>query len=269
MTILRGDKAPTVGPPDPNPKKPAITLPPLSCDAHFHVFGPRAVFRFADDRPYTPQDAPKEDLFALHKLLGFERGVFVQSTTHGKDHAVVIDLIAAANGRYRGVGLIDPSTPKAEVARLSEAGICGARFHFVAHLGEAMPPDDIRAVVAMIAPHGWHVAAHVGPGGVLDYYDFLASLPTQVVVDHIGRMDVGEGRRRQGVRGTPAPPRPRQCLGEALRAPTASPGSPIRIATRCRSRARSPSMRPSAWCGAPTGRTRTTRRCRTTAPSST
>jgi 2-pyrone-4,6-dicarboxylate lactonase len=50
------------------------------------------VFRFADDRPYTPQDAPKEDLFRLHKRLGFERGVFVQSTTHGKDHSVVTDL---------------------------------------------------------------------------------------------------------------------------------------------------------------------------------
>jgi Amidohydrolase len=111
MTLLRGDKA-TVAPPDPNPKPPAITLPPLSCDAHFHVFGPRRVFRFADDSPYTPQDAPKEDLFRLHKLLGFERGVFVQWTTHGKDHSVVIDLIAAAPGRYRGVGLIDPSTPR-------------------------------------------------------------------------------------------------------------------------------------------------------------
>jgi predicted TIM-barrel fold metal-dependent hydrolase len=193
MTILRGDNAPTCAPPDPNPKKPAITLPPLSCDAHFHVFGPRRVFRFADDRPYTPQDAPKEDLFRLHKRLGFERGVFVQSTTHGKDHSVVTDLIAAAQGRYRGVGLIDPSTPKAEVVRLHEAGICGARFHFVQHLGDAMPPDEIRAVVAMIAPLGWHVAAHVGPGGVLDHYDFLASLPTQVVIDHIGRSDVGEG----------------------------------------------------------------------------
>jgi 2-pyrone-4,6-dicarboxylate lactonase len=163
MTILRGDNAPTCAPPDPNPTRPAITLPPLSCDAHFHVFGPHRVFRFADDRPYTPQDAPKEDLFRLHELLGFERGVF------------------------------DPSTPKAEVVRLHEAGICGARFHFVQHLGDAMPPDDIRAVVAMIAPLGWHVAAHVGPGGVLDHYDFLASLPTQVVIDHIGRSDVGEG----------------------------------------------------------------------------
>jgi predicted TIM-barrel fold metal-dependent hydrolase len=28
---------------------------------------------------------------------------------------------------------------------------------------------------------------------VLDHYDFLASLPTQVVIDHIGRTDVGEG----------------------------------------------------------------------------
>jgi 2-pyrone-4,6-dicarboxylate lactonase len=194
MTILRGDSSPTCAPPDPNPKKPAITLPPLSCDSHFHVFGPRRVFRFADDRPYTPsQDSPKEDLFRLHAFLGFQRGVFVQSSTHGHDHAVLVDLLAATKGRYRGVGLLDPSTPRSEVLRLHEAGVCGARFHFVPHLGEAMPADDIRAVVKMIAPLGWHVAAHVGSRGVVDYYDFLCSLPTPVVIDHIGRVDVGEG----------------------------------------------------------------------------
>jgi 2-pyrone-4,6-dicarboxylate lactonase len=193
MTILRGDDAPGCAPPDPNPTKPAITLPPLSCDSHFHVMGPRRIFPFAEDRAYTPQDAPKEDLFRLHEFLGFERGVFVQSSSHGRDHAVVLDFLAAANGRYRAVGLIDPSTPKAEVMRLHEAGVCGARFHFVPHLGEAMPPDDIRAVVAVIAPLGWHVEAHVGSTGVVDYYDFLASLDAPVVIDHIGRVDVAEG----------------------------------------------------------------------------
>jgi len=128
MTIVRGDDAPGCAPPDPNPTKPAITLPPLSCDSHFHVFGPRRVFPFAGDRPYTPEDAPKEDLFRLHKFLGFERGVFVESSSHGRDHAVVLDFLATAKGRYRAVGLIDPSTPKAEVMRLHEAGVCGARL---------------------------------------------------------------------------------------------------------------------------------------------
>jgi len=118
------------------------------------VVGPRHVFPFAADRTFTPQDAAKEDLFALHTFLGFERRVFVQSGAHGGDHAVVLDLLTAGQGRYRAVGLINPSFPKAKLMRLHDAGICGARFHFFAHLGAPMPYADIRAGrIPITRPH--------------------------------------------------------------------------------------------------------------------
>ena len=82
MPIDPDDLTPTIPPHDPNPKKPSITLPPLSCDSHFHVFGPHSKFPYAPDRAFTPTDASKEDLFRLHEFLGFQRGVFVQSTAH-------------------------------------------------------------------------------------------------------------------------------------------------------------------------------------------
>jgi predicted TIM-barrel fold metal-dependent hydrolase len=193
MIVARGDNALACLPPDRNPKKPSLRLPPLSCDSHFHVFGPRHVFPFAADRTFTPQDAPKEDLFRLHKFLGFERGVFVQSGCHGSDHAVVLDLLAAGNGRYRAVGLIDPSFPKTALMRLHDAGMCGVRFHFFPHLGAPTPEADIRAVIGMVAPLGWHVAVHVGGQGILEQYDFIAAIEAPVVIDHIGRIDIGEG----------------------------------------------------------------------------
>ena len=85
--------SPTCPPPDPNPRQPRFRLPPLACDSHFHVFGPHEVFPFWPDRPFTPHDAPKEALFRLHEFLGFQRGVFVQSSCHGTDHAVLVDLL--------------------------------------------------------------------------------------------------------------------------------------------------------------------------------
>jgi len=97
MAIRSDDLTPTIAPPDPNPKKPRITLPPLSCDSHFHVFGPHSKFPYAPNRPFTPTDASKEDLFRLHEFLGIQRGVFVNSTAHGSDNRVLVDLLAATS----------------------------------------------------------------------------------------------------------------------------------------------------------------------------
>ena len=67
-TRPRPGPEPTCPPPDPNPTKPRITLPPRSCDSHFHIFGPAHKFPYAPDRTFTPHDAPKELLLRLHRF---------------------------------------------------------------------------------------------------------------------------------------------------------------------------------------------------------
>jgi predicted TIM-barrel fold metal-dependent hydrolase len=187
------DVSPSCPPPDPQPRKPRFVLPPLSCDSHFHVFGPHAVFPFAANRPFTPHDAPKEALLKLHEFLGFSRGVFVQSTCHGSDHAVLLDLLAATGGRYRGVALLTPATAPEEVKRLDAAGVCGVRLHFVSHLGPYPARDDVRAVLRLVEPYGWHIEVHVYGIDLLANLDFIANIKARVVIDHIGRVDVREG----------------------------------------------------------------------------
>jgi len=187
------DVSPSCPPPDPQPRKPRFALPSSSCDSHFHVFGPHAVFPFAPNRPFTPHDAPKEALLRLHEVLGFERGVFVQSTCHGSDHAVMLDLLAATSGRYRGVALLTPATTPEEVKRLDAAGVCGVRLHFVSHLGPYPARDDVRAVMRLVEPYGWHIEVHVYGKDLLANLDFIAAIKARVVIDHIGRVDVREG----------------------------------------------------------------------------
>src|SRR6516162_2688488 len=70
----------------PNPSKPKHKPPAGAVDAHNHVFGPEAKFPFAPTRKYTPCDAPKEKLFALHDFLGFDKAVIVQATCHNTDN---------------------------------------------------------------------------------------------------------------------------------------------------------------------------------------
>jgi len=194
MAIRPDDLTPTIAPPDPHPKKPSITLPPLACDSHFHVFGPHSKFPYAPNRPFTPTDAPKEDLFRLHEFLGFQRGVFVQSTCHGTDNSVLVDLLIAGKGRYRGAALLDPSVADAEVERLDDAGVRGVRLHFLAgHLGPPRPREDMLRIIDKVAPYGWHIEMHVGGNDVVDLYEFITAIEAPVVIDHIGRIDIAEG----------------------------------------------------------------------------
>ncbi|RZJ00892.1 MAG: amidohydrolase, partial [Rubrivivax sp.] len=117
-----------------DPSTPALTLPAGACDTHVHVFGPAARFLFAAARNFTPADAPKETLYALHKKLGIERCVIVQSAVHGTDNSAAEDAIAHGGGRYLGVALVPLSVTDAELARLAAAGFRGVRFNFMKHL---------------------------------------------------------------------------------------------------------------------------------------
>ena len=168
-----------------------MTLPPGSCDAHCHIFGPTDVFPYAPDRTFTPPEAPKEDLQRLHRFFGFERAVIVQSSCHGTDHSALLD--ALGTGDYRGVALVTPETPDAEIARLHEAGVRGARLHFMPHLGPAPSAETIRAIVAKIAPYDWHIALHVAGTGIAEHEEMVRRLGLTVVVDHMARVDLREG----------------------------------------------------------------------------
>ncbi|GLZ47312.1 2-pyrone-4,6-dicarboxylate hydrolase [Actinomycetospora sp. NBRC 106375] len=179
--------------PHPDPHAPSWTPPPRACDAHCHVFGPVTRFPYATDRTFTPPEAPLADLQARHRLLGLDRAVIVQSAVHGTDHAALLAALDGGAGRYRGVALIRPDTAPAEVARLHDAGVRGARLHFTPHLGAAPSPADIAAIVRLVAPHGWHLALHVAGDGIAEHADLVRSLPLRVVVDHLARVDLSAG----------------------------------------------------------------------------
>jgi 2-pyrone-4,6-dicarboxylate lactonase len=175
---------------DPLPSSPTFALPAGAVDAHCHVFGPGDVFPFAPERKYTPCDASKEQLFALRDHLGVSRNVIVQATCHGADNRAMVDAVRAAEGRARGVATIRPDVTEAELRELDEAGVRGVRFNFVRRLVDAAPTDELAAVAARIAPFGWHVVVYFEAADLPDLEDFFGSLPTPVVVDHMGRPDV-------------------------------------------------------------------------------
>lgn len=174
----------------PAPSKPAFTVPAGAVDAHCHVFGPGAVFPFASERKYTPCDAGKEALFALRDHLGFARNVIVQATCHGVDNRALVDALRTAGDRARGVATVRDTVSDAELADLHAAGVRGVRFNFVRRLVDPKPDAYYRAIIDRIASLGWHVVIYFEAADLEERWDFFTSLPTIVVVDHMGRPDV-------------------------------------------------------------------------------
>jgi 2-pyrone-4,6-dicarboxylate lactonase len=176
----------------PAPSKPRFAPPPGAVDAHCHVFGPGEVFPYAPERKYTPCDASKEQLFALRDLLGFERNVIVQASCHGTDNRALIDAIAHSDGRARGVACVAPGVSDAELRLLHEAGVRGVRFNFLKRLADFTPREVLMDIAERIAPLGWHVVVYFEAQDLPELWDFFTRLPTTVVVDHMGRPDVGQ-----------------------------------------------------------------------------
>jgi 2-pyrone-4,6-dicarboxylate lactonase len=177
---------------DPAPSKPSFTLPPGTVDVHCHVFGPGAVFPYAPERKYTPTDASKEQLAALHEHLGITRSVIVQATCHGADNRALVDALEAAGDRARGIATIRGDEPDEELARLHAAGVRGIRLNFVRRLVDPKPDRHYHDLVARIAPLGWHLVVYFEAADLADRWDFFTSLPLPVVVDHLGRPDVAK-----------------------------------------------------------------------------
>jgi len=177
----------------PNPSKPRFRPPPGAVDAHCHVFGPAAQFPFAPERKYTPCDAGKEKLFALRDFLGFERNVIVQATCHGKDNRALVDALKAAGDLARGVATVGEDISESELAALHEAGVRGVRFNFLKRLADFTPHDVLRRIAEKVAPLGWHVVVYFEAPDLAELKPLFTSLPTTVVVDHMGRPDVSLG----------------------------------------------------------------------------
>lgn len=179
--------------PHPSPRRPSLQLPAHSTDSHCHVFGPNDVFPYSPDRRFTPVDAPREEVTARQQFLGFERAVIVQSSCHGTDHRALLDALAADPAHRRGVAILGPDLSAEDLQIFDDAGVCGARLHFMPHLGAEPDPADQRNALATIAELGWHTELHVHGAGIVERAAMIAAIPGPVVIDHMARINLEEG----------------------------------------------------------------------------
>jgi 2-pyrone-4,6-dicarboxylate lactonase len=116
-----------------NEPAPAFRAPPLSCDAHFHVFGPADKYPHGgvnEKLRYEPPLAPLSDYMGLAKGLGMERFVFVQPSAYGRDNSCMLDAMREVGiAHCRGVVDIDEHAPDALLAEMDKIGVRAVRIN--------------------------------------------------------------------------------------------------------------------------------------------
>jgi predicted TIM-barrel fold metal-dependent hydrolase len=183
-------------PPQRHVRKPALALPANAADCHAHVFGPVDRYPYAANRLYTPPPVLLEDYLAMHRAVGFERGVLVQTGLYGNDNRFIVDAIAAHPRKLRGIALIGESISDAELAHLAASGIRGFRVNRTAKTGLSIEVG--RRLAERVRHLGWHVQFLLDVEDHPDLDELLGSFATEVVIDHMGRPDPRGGLNAPG-----------------------------------------------------------------------
>jgi predicted TIM-barrel fold metal-dependent hydrolase len=171
---------------------PRQKAPPLSCDCHFHIFGPFDAYPLSEGRTYTPPAALVPTYLDIAETIGIQRMVIVQASIYGTENAVTLDAISQlGQERARGVAVIDDSFDAAALHGLHDQGIRGVRFNMVS--GNGTPEDQLDALARRVAPLGWHIQIYADGAKLQAIAPLLARLPTDIVIDHCGGVKAALG----------------------------------------------------------------------------
>lgn len=185
------------------PTRPKVPPPRNACDTHAHVFGPADRFPYADDRSYTPPEAPLEKYLAMLDTVGFDRGVLVQGSAHGRDNTAMLDALTKHPDRLRGVAVADAEIAPAELCEWHCLGVRGLGFnHFFRdgqlHYRGGIPLTAAQTLAPVMTDLGWHLQLWIDVKDLPQTVPSLKSIGLPVVIDHMGRTDARAGIATEG-----------------------------------------------------------------------
>ena len=178
-------------------------LPKNACNTHLHVFGDAK--RYPASNPHAlyppPQDYTFEVMQRLHDAMGIERAVLVQASIYGSDHRLLHDVLKAApKGRYRGVAIVDDSVSDAELQRLHDVGVRGARFNFGGNFKLSPSLASFRRTLGRIRELGWFAKMFGFGDDFLAVESELRKIEMPAMIDHMGALDYRRGPSQPAMR---------------------------------------------------------------------
>lgn len=135
-------------------------MPAPGWDCHVHLFDGSAPAAAAH---YQPVPRSLADIEALAESHGCGHLVLVQPSVYGADNRLLLECLAAAEGRHRGVVVLAGNESSTLLDAMHTAGVRGVRFNLVSPVGSAR--DDAIATLRQLVPalraRGWHVQWYV------------------------------------------------------------------------------------------------------------
>jgi predicted TIM-barrel fold metal-dependent hydrolase len=188
---------------------PAFRAPPLSCDAHFHIFGPADRYPHGgvnETLRYVPPLAPLTEYLELAKLMGFERFVFVQPSAYGRDNTCMLDAMReVGTARSRGIVDVEENAPDSLLAEMDRLGVRGVRINVspvkppAPGFSETMRPRIAR-LDARCGELGWQLD-FLHPGWLTEeLMPLFARLRSSFTIAHMGMFRAEAGPQQPGFR---------------------------------------------------------------------
>ncbi|CAN7275500.1 amidohydrolase family protein [Pseudorhodoferax sp. LjRoot39] len=154
-------------------------------DSHAHVFV--RGLPLAPQRRHAPDyDALLTDYLALLDVHGVSHAVLVQPSFLGTDNRFLLQALRAAPRRLRGVAVVDPQTPAAELRALAAAGVCGLRLNLVGLPLPDFAQPDWQRLLSDVRALDWHVEVHRPAHDLALAAQPVLDAGCRLVVDHFG-----------------------------------------------------------------------------------
>jgi predicted TIM-barrel fold metal-dependent hydrolase len=174
-------------------------MPTALVDTHAHVF--LKSLPMVADRRYTPDyDAPLSDYLAELDRAGIAHGIVVQPSFLGTDNSFLLDCLAAAAGRLKGVAVIDPNTADSELDRLDRSGIVGIRYNLLGKDPSLLLTGEHQDLIRQVSRRNWFVEVQVEGQSLPFVLDAIRDLESPIVIDHFGKPDPRLGLNCPGFR---------------------------------------------------------------------
>lgn len=164
-------------------KRPQYVAPEGACDSHMHVYDARV--SSAPGGPPVPGDFTVAMYRAVQRQLNTRRVIVVQPNAYQTDNAVMLAALREFGADARGVAYVNAQVAETEIARLSSAGVIGARIFGLAN--GAVGFDQMPEVMARVHPFGWYANIQLDGRELPRHEAAIKRLPGRFVVDHVGK----------------------------------------------------------------------------------